>query len=75
MQMMKNTFPAPKTTRKLNTNLKEFGLNPREWIIRPMGQQDFRIFHKDDRSLSLRGQGRITTEGIQWTALAWELPA
>ena len=72
---MQNIFRPTTPTKKLNTNLKEFGLNPREWIIRPLGQQDFRIFHKDDRSLSLRGTGRITTEGIQWSALSWELPA
>lgn len=62
-----------KKTIKLNTNLRQFGLNPREWVIEPQSKNLFRIAHKTDHDLQLWGLGQITSQGIQWTQLKWAL--
>lgn len=56
---------------KLNTNLKQFGLNPTEWVILPKTPGIFKIQNKKDAELSLLGHGKITFDGIQWQQLHW----
>ena len=51
--------------KKLYTQLCDFGLNSKEWIIKPVSQTVFVIYHSEDPQFKL--MGRIQDQA--WTKI------
>jgi hypothetical protein len=66
MQLQRATANAT----KFNTNLRQFGLNPREWLIRPQTKGLFKLQHRHKSSFQLEGKGMLTIDGIIWEQLS-----
>ncbi len=59
-------FASLKPTASLQESLRDYGLNPAEWVLRRHNQRTFRIVHNQDKSFIF--QGVLTAHQGQ---LAW----
>ena len=55
----------------LINQLKDFGLNPRFWLLKKLKQKNiWMVIHKDHQELCLKG--RINSD-YQWKELEWQI--
>ncbi len=58
-----------KQNKALIEQLREFGLNPRFWILKRLKKtQNWILIHKQDHDMCLLGQ---TQTGTRWKQLEW----
>ena len=54
----------PRKLKNLHESLRNFGLDPREWQLQPIGEESMLIQHLHDPELALKGQ--IYSMGHRW---------
>jgi hypothetical protein len=58
------TLSFTNEVRKSLRSLREFGLNPDEWVIEDIKNQQFELFHIEDPSFKLKGE--FDNSGWKW---------
>lgn len=51
---------------KLTNELKNFGLDPRDWTLIKQRTGLYRIANKKDESFTLKGQTKLTEQKLTW---------
>ena len=54
------------TKMNLTNELKNFGLDPRDWTLIKQKTGTYRIANKKDESFSLKGQTKLTEQKLTW---------
>lgn len=58
-----------KIQMELLTDLKRYGLNPRDWTFRPSKSAGFDIQHRQDPEFQLRGIAGRRRQRMEWKTL------
>jgi hypothetical protein len=54
---------------QLNGQLSEFGLNPRDWVVKPVGTDRFKVEYTDDRNWYFIGTTKSKEKKTQWAQM------
>lgn len=57
----------------LKKDLKKFGLNPEEWIVRKLKEKTYQVTHIKDRHFYFRGKAQQVGLLPEWTQLSLQL--
>lgn len=57
--------------QELTQSLKNFGLNPKEWVVFKVGTQTFAVLSKNGPRLLLAGPVQRTADSWNWTHLEY----
>lgn len=55
--------------KTLIEGLKQFGLNPEDWLLKRVGPLKFKLQHRKDASFIFLGQGELRNTTPQWASL------
>ena len=54
---------------KLIEELKQFGLNPQDWVMKRVGTLQFKLQHKSDPNFVLLGKGKYLDTRPKWAQI------
>jgi hypothetical protein len=54
---------------QLQMNLSQYGLNPQDWILKPLSQMTYLIAHKEDPGFKFCGQWKHLKQKAAWQSL------
>lgn len=55
--------------QKLSLQLRNFGLNPLDWILSPLQSRNYLLQHREDHELALYGRLEFKNETPYWESL------
>lgn len=50
-------------------DLKQFGLNPQDWVLKRVGSLKFYLYHRDDPDFKFLGTGEFLDTSPKWAKL------
>lgn len=69
MPSLSFSMPPREMSTELRTQLSQFGLNPQEWVLRPLAGDAYCAIHREDTELVLVGRVRIRDGRARWRDL------